>query len=151
MRTVIGVKFRENGKVYYYDPGESVLQEGDCVFVDTLMGLELAYVAVANKDVDEKVLKNELKSIRGIATINDKKVAEDNKVAAKKAFGICKEKIEYYKLPMTLIEARYLFDKSKLIFSFTSDERVDFRDLVKELGSIFRTRIELRQISVRDH
>ena len=150
MKTVIGVKFRENGKIYYYDPVDEIFQIDDYVFVDTLMGLELAIVAVANKEIDEKCLRNELKSIKGKANNNDKKIAEENKVAAKKAFDLCKDKIESYKLPMTLIEARYLFDKSKLIFSFTSDERVDFRDLVKDLGSIFRTRIELRQISVRD-
>ena len=150
MKTVIGVKFRENGKIYYYDPADEIFQIDDYVFVDTLMGLELAVVAVANKEIDEKCLRNELKSIKGKANNNDKKIAEENKVAAKKAFDFCKDKIESYKLPMTLIEARYLFDKSKLIFSFTSDERVDFRDLVKDLGSIFRTRIELRQISVRD-
>lgn len=150
MKTVIGVKFRENGKIYYYDPVDEIFQINDYVFVDTLMGLELAVVAVANKEIDEKCLRNELKSIKGKANNNDKKIAEENKVAAKKAFDLCKDKIESYKLPMTLIEARYLFDKSKLIFSFTSDERVDFRDLVKDLGSIFRTRIELRQISVRD-
>ena len=150
MKTVIGVKFRDNGKIYYYDPGDEIFKINDYVFVDTLMGLEFAIVIVSNKEIDEKCLKSDLKKIRGRASINDRKIADENILSAKKAFVICKEKISDYKLPMTLIEARYLFDKSKLIFSFTSDERVDFRDFVKDLGSVFKTRIELRQISVRD-
>lgn len=150
MRIVVGVKFRENGKVYYYDSVNNKLNVGDYVLVETLMGLEFAIVAVANKEINDEKIEFELKSIVRVASNYDKFIADENEKEAKKAFNICKDKINDYGLQMNLIEARYLFDKSKLIFSFTAEERVDFRDLVKDLGATFKTRIELRQISVRD-
>ena len=150
MTKVVGVRFRNFGKIYFFDPGDLELKEGDSVIVETSMGQELGTIKIYNREIDETKLKNPLKKIIKVATKEDLKHQEKNAIEEKKAFEKCKKKIKEHELDMNLVEARYLFDNSKLIFYFTSDNRVDFRDLVKELAAIFKTRIELRQISVKD-
>ena len=150
MKKVAGVNFRERGRTYYFEQGDFDLKIGDKVIVETKMGKELGIIKLVNREIDETKLKDPLKSILKIATKEDEKHQKDNLEEEKNAFTICQKKIKEHKLDMTLIEARYLFDNTKLIFYFTADFRIDFRDLVKDLASIFKTRIELRQISVRD-
>lgn len=150
MTKVVSINFRPNGRNYFFDPGKFELKVGDKVIVETKMGKELGVVKNAGKMIDETKMKDPLKKVIKVANEKDIKHQEENDKEAQKAFDICKKKIKEYKLPMDLVEARYLFDNSKLIFYFTADNRVDFRDLVKDLASIFKTRIELRQISTRD-
>ncbi len=150
MAEVIGVRFKEVGKVYYFDPEENKLNIGDKVIVETARGVECGMVAIANKIVSDENIVHPLKKIIRVATNDDLKHIEDNKKKEKKAFSICLKKIAEHKLDMKLVEVEYTFDNNKILFYFTSDGRVDFRALVKELASIFRTRIELRQIGVRD-
>ncbi len=150
MAEVIGVRFKEVGKVYYFAPGEHKLKIGDMVIVETARGIECGTVALENKEVPDKELTSPLKPLIRIATEDDLLHLRENKEREKKAFKICEEKIAANGLEMKLVNVEYTFDNSKILFYFTADGRVDFRALVKDLAAVFRTRIELRQIGVRD-
>ncbi len=150
MKKIVGVKFRKTGKVYFFDQGDLEIKVGDKIIVDTSLGQELATVKIANRQIDEEKMKEPLKKVIKVADSNDLKHQEENVEKEKEAFETCKKKIKEHNLEMNLVEARYLFDNSKLIFYFTAEGRIDFRDLVKDLAAIYRTRIELRQISIRD-
>lgn len=150
MAEIIGVRFKDVGKVYYFDPSGSVLKLGDKVIVETARGVECGSVAIENKEVSDKTITHPLKKIIRPATAQDLKRLEDNKRKEERAFKICVKKIEEQKLDMKLVNVEYTFDNKKILFHFTADGRVDFRNLVKELASVFHTRIELRQIGVRD-
>ena len=147
---IIGVSFREAGKIYYFDPGKSKLEVGDKVIVDTSRGVEIGSVKTANKLVPENEIVSPLKRIIRPATKEDLERDEKNKQAELDAAILCKKKIQTHGLDMSLVAAEYTFDNSKLIFYFTCETRVDFRELVKDLAATFRTRIELRQIGIRD-
>jgi cell fate regulator YaaT (PSP1 superfamily) len=147
---VIGVRFREAGKTYYFSPNGLTANEGQHVIVDTVRGIECGEVVVANKEADVQAMGITLKNIVRIATENDMKSIEANKQRAKYAGKICEEKIVSHGLKMTLVDVECAFDNSKILFYFTAESRVDFRELVKDLASVFKTRIELRQIGVRD-
>ena len=150
MAEVIGVRFKEVGKVYYFDPLNNKLERGDMVIVETARGLECGEVATANKIIDENELAHPLKPLIRIATEEDLIHLAENKLKEKEAYRICEQKIAQHNLEMKLVNVEYTFDNSKILFYFTADGRVDFRALVKDLASVFRTRIELRQIGVRD-
>ncbi|WP_077369404.1 PSP1 domain-containing protein [Anaerosalibacter sp. Marseille-P3206] len=150
MITVVGVRFKSAGKIYYFDPDELDIKEEDHVIVETARGIEFGHVVVGLKQVTEEEIVPPLKKVLRIATDEDRQIHMENKLKAKEAFSICLDKIEEHKLEMKLIDVEYTFDNNKVIFYFTADGRVDFRELVKDLASIFRTRIELRQIGVRD-
>ncbi len=150
MAEIIGVRFRNTKKVYYFDPAGKTVEEGQFVIVETVRGVECGECAVANKEVEEDVLVKPLKSILRVATAEDISNMEKNRAKEKKAFGICEEKIKQFGLDMHLLDVEYTFDGSKVLFFYTAPERVDFRELVKCLASVFKVRIELRQIGVRD-
>ena len=150
MAKIVGISFRDNGKIYFFKINDFKVSMGDLVIVETKMGQELGKVRTSVREIDEIKLKDPLKDILKVANSEDVKHQKQNEVEEKKAFEICKKKIKEHKLEMNLVEVKYLFDNSKLIFYFTADNRIDFRDLVKDLASIFKTRIELRQISTRD-
>ena len=150
MAEIIGVRFKEVGKVYYFDPIGMELNIGDKVIVETSRGVECGTVAIPNKEVNDKSIVHPLKTIIRCADKSDLAHVEENRKKEKKAFDICLNKIAEHKLAMKLVEVEYTFDNNKILFYFTADGRVDFRALVKELASIFKTRIELRQIGVRD-
>ena len=150
MTKVIGVRFRTAGKIYFFSPGEFEIKQGDHVIVETARGIEYGRVVSAPKEVDDDSVVQPLKSVIRIATEQDEKTVEKNRQKEKEAFKICQEKIRKHGLDMKLIEAEYTFDNNKVLFYFTADGRVDFRELVKDLAAVFRTRIELRQIGVRD-
>ena len=150
MIEVIGVRFKDVGKIYYFDPDGEKIEQGNHVIVETARGMECGFVAMTNKEVDDEEIVKPLKKVIRVATPDDLKVVEANAKKCGDALKICKEKIEKHGLEMKLIDAEYTFDSSKIIFYFTADGRVDFRELVKDLAGVFRTRIELRQIGVRD-
>ena len=150
MVKVIGVRFRTAGKIYFFDPGKLEIKRTDHVIVETARGMEYGTVVGDIKEVTEEEVFTPLKPIIRIATHQDDEKAKKNKEKEKEAFGICLEKIKVHKLQMKLIDAEYTFDNNKLLFYFTADGRIDFRELVKDLAAVFRTRIELRQIGVRD-
>ncbi|WLR50886.1 stage 0 sporulation family protein [Bacillus tianshenii] len=150
MYEVVGVRFKKAGKIYYFDPGDYKIQEGDCVIVETVRGVEYGKVVVSQKKVDENDVVLPLKRVIRIADEKDRMVVQENKRSAEEAYDICIGKISEHGLEMKLVDVEYTFDRNKVIFYFTADGRVDFRELVKDLASIFRTRIELRQIGVRD-
>lgn len=150
MIKVVGVRFRNAGKIYFFGPGELDLQTGMHVIVETARGVEMGTVMAGPKDVFEDEVIQPLKPVIRIATEADEKTAVKNREKEKEAFKICLEKIAKHKLDMKLIDAEYTFDNNKLLFYFTADGRIDFRELVKDLAAVFRTRIELRQIGVRD-
>ena len=150
MKEVIGVRFRENGKIYFFNPLNYKIDPGRYVIVETQHGVEFGKVVLGRREVDETKLQGELKPIIRIATEADEKKHAENLEKNKKAMVICKEKIEKRGLEMKLIGAEYSFDNSKVLFYFTADGRVDFRELVKDLAAVFKTRIELRQVGVRD-
>lgn len=150
MVKVVGVKFRKPGKIYFFDTGDLDVRNGDNVIVETTMGQEFGTVTINTRELDESKIEKNLRKIIRIANKEDRKHQEDNLKNEKKAFDICNKKIKEHNLNMNLVETRYIFDNSKLLFYFTADGRIDFRDLVKDLAGIFRTRIELRQIGVRD-
>ncbi len=150
MYTVIGVRFKKTGKIYYFDPNGIELSVGDYAVVETARGLEYGQIVVGPKEVTEEEVVLPLKNVIRKATDEDHKQAEENLQKEREAFELCAEKIEQHGLPMKLVDVEYTFDVSKIIFYFTAEGRVDFRELVKDLASIFRTRIELRQIGVRD-
>lgn len=150
MVKVVGVRFKKAGKIYYFNPGELKMAAGDGCVVETSRGVEFGEIVIEPKEVPEQEVVQPLKQVLRSATSEDYERLEINKERAKEAFQIAMEKIEEHELPMKLLEAEYTLDDSKLIFSFTADGRVDFRELVKDLASIFRIRIELRQVGVRD-
>lgn len=150
MYDVVGVRFKKAGKIYYFDPGEIDIPKDDFVIVETVRGVEFGKVVTARKQVGENDVVLPLKKVLRIADKKDRLIVEENKAAAKEAYDICCQKVEEHKLDMKLVDVEYTFDRNKVVFFFTADGRVDFRDLVKDLAAIFRTRIELRQIGVRD-
>lgn len=150
MYQVVGVRFKKAGKIYYFDPGELPIEKDQFVIVETSRGIEYGKVVTPIKEVGEADVVLPLKKVLRVATLEDKQQVEANKQAAKEALQICIEKIAAHQLEMKLIDVEYTFDRNKIIFYFTAEGRVDFRELVKDLASIFRTRIELRQIGVRD-
>ncbi len=150
MKVIIGVRFRQAGKVYYFDPGDKKLERNQHVIVETAKGVEIGTVVLPNREMAEEKIVMPLKKIIRIATEKDEETERKNREKEKEAFQICLEKIAKHKLEMKLIDAEYTFDNNKLLFYFTADGRIDFRELVKDLASVFRTRIELRQIGVRD-
>ena len=150
MTKVVGVRFRNAGKIYYFDPKDLPITAEDQVIVETARGVELGTVMIAPKEMPEDKIVQPLKEVTRIATPDDIKREEKNKEKEKEAFKICNEKIAKHKLEMKLVDAEYTFDNNKLLFYFTADGRIDFRELVKDLAAVFRTRIELRQIGVRD-
>ncbi|NLP18078.1 MAG: stage 0 sporulation family protein [Firmicutes bacterium] len=150
MPEVVGIRFRSAGKIYYFDPRDFVLEPEQRVIVETTRGMEHGEVAIGNKVVEEEEIVSPLKPVLRLATSADEKQVEENRKKEEKAFEICLDKIAAHKLPMKLIDVEYNFDNSKIIFYFTADGRVDFRELVRDLAAIFKTRIELRQIGVRD-
>ena len=150
MKEVVGIKFKKPGKIYFFDPAGLKLNLQDMVIADTANGEEFAKIAMANKLMpDEKIIEPLRKVIR-LANKKDIKQNEENKAKEREAFNIAIEKIKKHKLPMKLIDVEYKFDRTKILFYFTADGRIDFRELVKDLAAIFKTRIELRQIGVRD-
>ncbi len=150
MAYIIGVRFKEVGKVYYFDPDGQTLQKGDHVIVETARGVECGEVAFGNREIADDSINYPLKKLIRVATEDDMKRVAENRIKEKKAFTICEQKIRDHKLKMKLINVEYTFDNNKILFYFTADGRVDFRELVKDLAYVFRTRIELRQIGVRD-
>lgn len=150
MITVIGVRFRTAGKIYYFDPAGRKIKIGDRVIVETARGIEYGYVVLGNREVEDSKVVPPLKAVIRMATPEDEAVEKRNKEKEKEAFRICQEKIKKHNLEMKLIDAEYTFDNNKVLFYFTADGRIDFRELVKDLAAVFRTRIELRQIGVRD-
>jgi cell fate regulator YaaT (PSP1 superfamily) len=147
---VVGVRFKKAGKIYYFDPGDLSIQKDEFVIVETVRGVEYGRVVTPRKQVGEKDVVLPLKKVVRIADQKDRLIVEENKTAAKEAYDVCSEKVNEHQLDMKLVDVEYTFDRNKVIFYFTADGRVDFRELVKDLASIFRTRIELRQIGVRD-
>ncbi len=150
MTKVIGVRFRTAGKVYFFSPGKYEIKTGDKVIVETARGVEFGSVVAGIREVEDEKIAQTLKSVMRIATEEDIRKEEKNREKEKEAFEICKDKIRKHGLDMKLIDAEYTFDNNKVLFYFTADGRIDFRELVKDLASVFRTRIELRQIGVRD-
>ena len=146
----VGIRFKEGGKIYDFDADGKKFNKGDYAMVETVRGIECGIVAKANHGINEDNITKPLKKVIRVATEADIKTLEENKVKEKEAFKICEQKIEAHGLEMSLVDVEYTFDRSKLLFYFTADGRVDFRELVKDLASAFKTRIELRQIGVRD-
>ncbi|MGX9235452.1 PSP1 domain-containing protein [Bacillus paranthracis] len=150
MYDVVGVRFKKAGKVYYFDPNQFDISENEFVIVETVRGIEYGKVVITKKQVDENDVVLPLKKVMRIANENDRTIVEENKHAAKEAYQVCQQKVVEHNLDMKLVDVEYTFDRNKIIFYFTADGRIDFRELVKDLAAIFRTRIELRQIGVRD-
>jgi len=147
---VVGVRFKKAGKVYYFDPNQFDISENEFVIVETVRGIEYGKVVITKKQVDENDVVLPLKKVIRIANENDRTIVDENKHAAKEAYQVCQQKVVEHNLDMKLVDVEYTFDRNKIIFYFTADGRIDFRELVKDLAAIFRTRIELRQIGVRD-
>lgn len=150
MLKVVGIRFKKAGKIYYFDPVDTGVEVGDHVIVETVRGLEYGTVVIGAREVEENKLVSQLKPVMRKATEQDALKVQENKVREKEAFNICLRKIAKHGFPMRLIDVEFTFDVNKIIFYFTADGRIDFRELVKDLASVFRTRIELRQIGVRD-
>ena len=150
MYDVVGVRFKKAGKIYYFDPGDLAIQKDDFVIVETVRGVEYGKAVVARKQVDDNDVVLPLKKVVRIAEQKDRMIVDENKQAAQEAYDVCNEKVNEHQLDMKLVDVEYTFDRNKVIFYFTADGRVDFRELVKDLAAIFQTRIELRQIGVRD-
>ncbi|GKU85038.1 stage 0 sporulation family protein [Niallia sp. NCCP-28] len=150
MYNVVGIRFKKAGKIYYFDPSDILIEKGNYVIVETVRGVEYGKVVIAPKKVNENDVVLPLKKVLRIADQKDQMIVDENRSAAKEAYEVCCEKVSLHDLDMKLVDVEYTFDRNKVIFYFTADGRVDFRELVKDLASIFRTRIELRQIGVRD-
>lgn len=150
MIAVVGIRFKKAGKIYYFSPSDLKINKGDSVIVETVRGIEFGECVIGPKEIKEEDIVSPLKNVIRVATEEDIRKHEENKSKEKEAFEICLQKIEQHNLVMKLIDVEYTFDNNKVIFYFTADGRVDFRELVKDLASVFRTRIELRQIGVRD-
>lgn len=150
MQEIVGIKFKKIGKIYFFDSNGIKLKKGQSAIVETARGIELGEVAVENRGVDENKIVAPLKPVIRVATEEDEKIYEENEKKSSEAYNICVEKIAEHNLDMKLVDVEYTFDNTKLLFYFTADGRIDFRDLVKDLAAIYKTRIELRQIGVRD-
>jgi len=150
MTKVVGIRFRNAGKIYYFDPKDLEMAVGDHAIVETARGVEYGTVLIAPREVEDETVIQPLKPVIRVATEEDDKTVERNKEREKSAYKTCQEKIAKHGLDMKLVQAEYTFDSNKLLFYFTADGRIDFRELVKDLAGVFRTRIELRQIGVRD-
>jgi len=150
MKTVIGVRFRDGGKTYYFDPNGLEIREGDGVIVETARGTEFGDVVSAPQEIEEDKIVAPLKEVQRVASEHDREQRDKNRAKEKEAFEICLRKIAEHKLDMKLVDVEYSYNGAKVVFYFTADGRVDFRELVKDLASVFKTRIELRQIGVRD-
>lgn len=150
MVEVIGVRFRRNGKIYFFNPNELEVEVGQNVIVETARGIEYGKVVLGKREIKSEKVIATLKPVIRVATAEDDRINEENKKKSKEAFDICVEKIKKHGLAMKLIDSEYTFDNNKVLFYFTADGRIDFRELVKDLASVFKTRIELRQIGVRD-
>ena len=150
MYDVVGVRFKKAGKIYYFDPGDLLVEKDDFVIVETARGVEYGRVVTGRKQVGENDVVLPLKKVLRLADQKDRLIVEENRQAAKEAYEVCCEKVIIHQLDMKLVDVEYTYDRNKVIFYFTADGRVDFRELVKDLAAIFRTRIELRQIGVRD-
>ena len=150
MTKIVGIRFRNVGKIYYFDPKNYKMQVGDHVIVETARGVEFGRVVLGPKEVGEDEVVHPLKEVLRVATQADEDREKQNRLKEKDAFKICQKKIREHGLEMKLIDAEYTFDNNKVLFYFTADGRIDFRQLVKDLAAIFKTRIELRQIGVRD-
>ena len=150
MQTVVGVRFKRAGKIYYFSPGSLDIKLNDNVIVETARGVEFGTAVIGPREVPDSDVVLPLKEVQRIATDADRAKVKENDEKRKEAFKICEEKIAVHNLQMKLVEVEYTFDVNKIIFYFTADGRIDFRELVKDLAAIFRTRIELRQIGVRD-
>lgn len=150
MIEVIGVRFKKVGKIYYFSPNGETMTLGEHVIVETARGIECGEVAIINRQVDDDEIVKPLKTVIRVANDDDKRRIEENHAKEKKAFSLCLDKIAKHKLDMKLVDVEYTFDNNKILFYFTADGRIDFRELVKDLASVFKTRIELRQIGVRD-
>lgn len=150
MIKVVGVRFKTAGKIYYFDPDDIDVKFNDFVVVETIRGVEFGHVVLGPKEIDEEEIVSPLKKVLRVALDEDFDINRENKRKASEAISICQEKVNEHGLSMKLVDVEYTFDNNKVIFYFTADGRVDFRELVKDLASIFRTRIELRQIGVRD-
>mgnify|MGYP004626809645 FL=1 len=150
MKRIIGVRFKRLGKIYFFDPKWLEVKKGEKVIVETSQGEEIAEVIVPNRMIEEEKITSPLKKVLRLASARDLKHAEECRKKEKEAFELCNKKIKEHKLEMTLTDVEYKFDNSKILFYFTADGRVDFRDLVKDLAAVYKTRIELRQIGVRD-
>ena len=150
MPTVVGIRFKKAGTIYYFDPEKTGVQKGDFAIVETARGMEYGEVVAGVREVDEKEIIAPLKPVLRKATKADQEKVAENEVREKEAFNICERKIKTHELPMHLIDVEFTFDVNKIIFYFTAEGRIDFRELVKDLAAVFRTRIELRQIGVRD-
>ncbi|MBP0962064.1 MAG: stage 0 sporulation protein, partial [Oscillospiraceae bacterium] len=150
MVEIVGIRFKKNGKIYYFAPGNIKAEVGQKAIVETVRGVECGDVVIANRMIDDNAISSELKEVIRIATPEDLQVVEKNIQKQKDAFAICQQKIKKRGLDMNLIDVEFTFDNNKILFYFTAETRVDFRELVKDLAAVFRTRIELRQIGVRD-
>ena len=150
MTKIVGVRFKPAGKIYHFNPAGHEIKKGDSVIVETARGIEMGEVCVGIKEISPESLTKPLKDVIRIATKEDKERVSENKIKEKEAFDICIEMIKKHGLDMKLVETEYTFDRTKVLFYFTSDGRVDFRELVKDLATRFRVRIELRQIGIRD-
>jgi cell fate regulator YaaT (PSP1 superfamily) len=150
MVRTVGVRFKKAGKIYYFDPDELVINLEDNVIVETIRGIEFGEVVLGIREVAEEQIVAPLKKVLRVATEEDKKIYWDNKNKERDALSLCLQKVQQHNLDMKLIDVEYTFDNNKIIFYFTADGRIDFRELVKDLASVFKTRIELRQIGVRD-
>ncbi len=150
MQTVIGVRFKKAGKIYYFSPGRLAIEKGDGVIVETARGIEYGYTVIGPREVEDSEVVLPLKVVQRKASEADDRRIQENKEREKEAFRLCEKKIAEHALPMKLVDVEYTFDLNKIVFYFTADGRIDFRELVKDLASVFRTRIELRQIGVRD-
>lgn len=150
MPTVVGIRFKKACKIYYFDPAETGVAKGDYAIVETARGVEYGEVVIGPREVEESGIVSPLKPVMRKATAEDDLKLAENKIREKEAFNICLRKIKNHELPMRLIDVEFTFDVNKIIFYFTADGRIDFRELVKDLAAVFRTRIELRQIGVRD-
>ncbi len=150
MVEIVGIRFKKNGKIYYFAPGNIKAEAGQKAIVETVRGVECGDVVIPNRMIDDSTVTSELKEVIRIATPEDLEVVKKNKQKEKDAFAICQQKIKKRGLEMNLIDVEFTFDNNKILFYFTAETRVDFRELVKDLAAVFRTRIELRQIGVRD-
>ena len=150
MANIIGVRFKKPGKIYFFDPDGKQVKKCEYVIVETSMGMEYGEVVIANRQLPQEKIVAPLKKIIRVANHQDAKQNEENKKQEKEAFKVCEKKIKEHGLPMKLMDVEFKFDKSKILFFFTADGRIDFRDLVKDLAAIYKTRIELRQVGVRD-
>lgn len=150
MKKIVGIKFKKLGKIYFFNPCDIEFEKGQSAIVETARGVELGEVAIANRIIDDSKIIAPLKDVIRLATEEDIKRYEENEKKSKEAYAVCEKKIQEHNLDMKLVDVEYTFDGTKLLFYFTADGRIDFRDLVKDLAAIYKTRIELRQIGVRD-